>query len=85
MSNDLPIDVIAAIRAWARAMVAGPDACECSARCMYGEEVHDEVCAWVRAGMNEHFAGKAAERAVRGWALNARDEGSSKVTTTEEP
>jgi len=67
--SDLPPQVVDAIRAWGEAMVMGPEKCTCEGHPGWnGGTEHSDGCPCVRAGLVEHYASKAAARAVRTWA-----------------
>lgn len=64
----LPIEVTEAIATWGRSMIAEPKICTCESQSRYGEEFHAESCQWIQAGIQEHYAGELAKRAIRKWA-----------------
>jgi len=68
--SKLPKEVADAVRAWGEAMIAGPEKCTCKGHPGWnGEEEHSDNCQWIRAGVIEHYAGNAARRAIRAWAV----------------
>jgi len=63
----LPIEIVEAVAAWGRSMIAGPKICTCESQSRYGEEFHAEGCQWIQAGIREHCAGVLVKRAVQKW------------------
>ncbi len=65
----VPREVCDAVSALRGAMSDGPRRCACDDRSgLNGDAEHSAACAWVLAGIREHYAERALIRTVRSWA-----------------